>query len=656
MDLLGVDTGGTFTDFVYWEKGRWHVRKLPSTPENPSNAIIQGWKDLDVLGKLQVVHGTTVATNAILERRGARTALITNQGFEDLLYIGRQNRSELYNLFYSKADPLIPPDLCFGVKGRMDSGGNELEGLDLQHLSSVIDSLRQENVQAVAVCLLFSYLSPLHEETVAGYLHELQIPYSLSSRILPEFREFERLSTTVTNSYVTPGMYDYIDTINREIEKKSLRIMQSNGGSISAETAMQEPVRTILSGPAGGVIGAAEIGRAAGFDKLITFDMGGTSTDVCLVNESPQLSVQSEISGYPIKVPQLDIHTVGAGGGSIAGMDAGGSLGVGPESAGADPGPVCYGKGKKITVTDANLYLGRLSPHRFLDGNMNLQTEQVTRFMEDMAARAGISATELAEGILDVANSNMERALRVISVQKGFDPRDFALFSYGGAGGMHCAYLARMLSIPWVIVPENPGILSAVGMIMADVLKDYSRTVMIPDSNIDYTYISECFRLLEDQAMREMKTQGFTEDGIELDYLLDMRYQGQSFEIMVPFTENFREKFSQLHEQKYGRCYPHKPLEVVNIRLRSRGVPEKPKLMPSTEHEEKIPARAFLEDREVIFENKKYNTPFLDRNELLFGNKLSGPAVVVEYSSTVVIPPFASFYLDKFRNLVLNTG
>ena len=656
MDLLGVDTGGTFTDFVYWENGRWQVRKLPSTPQNPSTAIIQGWKDLDLPGKLQVVHGTTVATNAILERRGARTALITNQGFEDILYIGRQNRSELYDLFYSKADPLISPELCFGIKGRMDSSGKELEKLDHEHLSSVIDSLRQEDVQAVAVCLLFSYLSPLHEETVAGYLDELQIPYSLSSRILPEFREFERLSTTVINSYVTPGMYDYIDTINREIEKKSLRIMQSNGGSISAQTAMQEPVRTILSGPAGGVIGAAEIGRTGGFDKLITLDMGGTSTDVCLVKESPHLSVQSEISGYPIKVPQLDIHTVGAGGGSIAKIDAGGSLAVGPGSAGADPGPVCYGKGKDITVTDANLYLGRLSLQRFLDGNMNLQAENVIRFMEDMASQIGISGTELAEGILDVANSNMERALRVISVQKGFDPRDFALFSYGGAGGMHCAYLARMLSIPRVIVPENPGILSAVGMIMADVLKDYSQTVMIPDSNINYNRICECFHFLEDRAMGEMKTQGFTEDGIELDYLLDMRYQGQSFEIMVPFKKNFREEFSQLHEQKYGRSYPHKPLEVVNIRLRSRGVPEKPKLMPSAEHEEKIPARAFLEDREVIFENKKYTTPFLDRNELLSGNKLSGPAVVVEYSSTVVIPPFASFYLDNFRNLILNTA
>ena len=654
--MLGVDTGGTFTDFVYREQGRWQVGKLPSTPENPSNAIIQGYKDLDVPKNIQVVHGTTVATNAILERSGARTALITNQGFEDLLYIGRQNRSELYNLFYSKAAPLIPPKLCFGIKGRIDSNGDELQGLDPDQLRGLFDVLEQENVQAVAVCLLFSYLNPVHEETVATYLDDLQIPYSLSSRILPEFREFERLSTIVTNSFVTPGMYDYIDKIDREIEKDSLRIMQSNGGSISAETAMQEPVRTILSGPAGGVIGAAEIGRAAGFDKLITFDMGGTSTDVSLVNQVPQISVQSELSGYPIRVPQLDIHTVGAGGGSIANIDAGGSLGVGPESAGAEPGPVCYGKGRDVTVTDANLYLGRLSPYRFLGGNMNLYTEHLSVFMEDMAARAGISGTELAEGILDVANSNMERAVRVISVQKGFDPREFALFSYGGAGGMHCAYLARMLSIPRVIVPENPGILSAMGMIMADVLKDYSQTVMISGDGMDYEHISVCFRPLEDRAKWEMQMQGFGENDVELDYHLDMRYQGQSFEIMVPFTDNFREDFSNLHEQEYGRCYPDKPVEIVNIRLRSRGVPEKPELLPSVKQEEKIPAKAFLEDREVIFANKQHNTPFLDRNELLSGNNLDGPAVIVEYSSTVVVPPFASFYVDKFRNLILNTA
>ncbi len=550
MLIIGVDTGGTFTDFIYKDGERWGVHKRLSTPHDPSEAVIGGIRHIAGNRAVQVAHGSTVATNAILERKGVRTALVTNAGFEDVIEIGRQNRFELYNPAYRKQPHIASPQLRFGVACRVDCEGREALPLGKAALAAVAEAVRAADVESAAVCFLFSYLNPKHENAVREKLEALGIPVSAGHEILAEFREFERTSTTLVNAYVSPKMARYLTVIKDELKDNPLRVMQSNGGVISADTAMRESVRTILSGPAGGVVGAHAIGTMAGHDRLISFDMGGTSTDVALINGDPPLTMESTIGGYPVKAPMIDIHTVGAGGGSIARLDEGGSLTVGPESAGADPGPICYGRGAEITVTDANLYLGRLLPDNFLGGGMRLQTGKLGAAMETMAKRAGLSPMELAEGILDVANANMERAIRVISVERGFDPREFTLFSFGGAGGMHCAFLARLLSIPRLFIPKDPGILSAVGMVLADVIKDYSLTVMRTEHDAAPEDLRRLFEPLAEQGRADLAAEGFADKDIKYEYALDMRYQGQSFEIITPFADDFKERFERLHEQK----------------------------------------------------------------------------------------------------------
>ncbi|WP_461832073.1 hydantoinase/oxoprolinase family protein, partial [Aquifex sp.] len=409
---VGVDTGGTFTDFVYWDGESWNVLKIPSTPENPAEAVLEGLKIIGKNKKLDIVHGSTVATNALLERKGAKTALITNKGFEDIIEIGRQNREELYNLHYKKPKPLVPRELRFGIRCRINKRGEILEDINPEEIDEVLKEILKKKVESVAVCFLHSYANPEHEKFVGSRLEKEGLFVTLSSDILPEFREYERTSTTVINAYVSPKMSRYLNYLKERIkEKGSLRVMQSNGGVISVETASKEAVRTILSGPAGGVMGALYVGKLAGYEKLITFDMGGTSTDVSLIDGVPKLTTESKISGLPVKVPMIDIHTVGAGGGSIAKLDEGGALRVGPESAGAEPGPICYGKGgKQITVTDANLYLGRLVPEYFLGGKMKLYPELLREPFKSLAEKLGVETYELGEAILNVANSNMVRA------------------------------------------------------------------------------------------------------------------------------------------------------------------------------------------------------------------------------------------------------
>jgi len=653
MIIIGVDTGGTFTDFVYRKNGRWGIYKCLSTPENPANAVIQGIQHISEDDSVEVIHGSTVATNALLERKGAKTALITNAGFENIIQIGRQNREALYDLFYQKPKELISSERCYSVNGRIDFQGEEILPFDAQFAETILQELKAASIESVAISFLFSYLNPQHEMQMADILSELDISISTSNEMLGEFREYERMSTTVINAYVQPKMVRYLNCLKKFIGKNTLRVMQSNGGSISVESAMHTPARTILSGPAGGAIGALEIGATAGYNRLITFDMGGTSTDVCLIEDELPISIDASISGFPLKVPMLDIHTVGAGGGSIAALDAGGALAVGPESAGADPGPICYGKGSQITVTDANLFLGRLIPEHFLGGNMHLHYDKIQRAFKKMADDVKLNPYALAEGILDVANANMERAIRVISVEKGFDPREFSLFSFGGAGGLHCAMLARQLSVSRVIVPKNPGILSAFGMVMADVIKDYSQTVMLSGMGLSFSTLQEKFLSLEQQAVAEMKQEGFSGLALRLEYFLDIRYQGQSFELIVPFGKDYEEKFSEQHEQTYGYQNLGKAIEVVNIRLRAYGSPEKPAFAAPEEMTEKIPACAKLQERTVYFDGRKYQTPVYDREKLLPGNLFSGPAIFVEYSSTIVLPLFASAKIDAFENLIM---
>ncbi|TVQ98541.1 MAG: hydantoinase/oxoprolinase family protein [Desulfovibrionales bacterium] len=677
--IIGVDTGGTFTDLIYQKDQGWQVFKLLSTPDNPARAVLEGLRAVTQCGPLQVVHGSTVGTNAILERKGARTALITNTGFEDVMTIGRQNRSRLYDLAYVKDLPLVPEELCFGVPGRVLQTGEERTPLDEDRAAEVVRNIISAGVESVAIGFLFGFANPAHERRMAKILSDIADqtghagpPASLSHEILAEFREFERISTTVINAYVSPIMSRYLSFLQDHLQARegnaghpesTLRIMQSNGGSISAATAMRESVRTILSGPAGGVVGALTMGRLSGFDRLITFDMGGTSTDVALLDRDLCLTTDAAISGYPVRTPMLDIHTVGAGGGSIAGQDAGGALTVGPESAGADPGPICYGRGERITVTDANLFLGRLLPDHFLGGNMILDVARIQQPFKAMAAQMGLAPRELAEGILAVANTNMERAIRVISVERGFDPREFTLFSFGGAGGLHAAYLARLLNIPRVLIPRNPGILSAVGMIMADVIKDYSQTVMreIPSGQpggLPEKLAADLLHLfvpLEQRAGEEMTAEGVSEDHVRLERFLDMRYHGQSFEIITPFDPgaNPVAAFHALHEKAYGYRNPARPVEIVTLRLRARGVPQKPVFAPIARGSAPPPPEALLDTRPAIFEGQQHETKIWSRDVLLAGNHLPGPALVAEYTSTLLIPPFAAAHVDDQGALIL---
>jgi N-methylhydantoinase A len=654
MIIIGVDTGGTFTDFVYKDEARWGVYKVLSSPSNPGRAVVEGLNHIAKGRRKRITHGSTVATNAILERKGAKTALITNQGFEDVIEIGRQNRTRLYDLAYRKEPHIVPADLRFGIKGRILHTGEVLEPLDLERAGAVIRKLTDARVESVAVCLLFSYVNPSHEDKIRDVLETIDIPVSLSHEVLAEFREFERTSTTVINAYVSQKMKTYIGYLTDHLdERDSLSIMQSNGGSISAETAMKESVRTILSGPAGGAVGAFETGKLCGYSRLITFDMGGTSTDVCLMDGGLSLTTESEISGYPLKVPMIDIHTVGAGGGSIAFLDEGGSLKVGPESAGADPGPICYGNGHRITVTDANLYLGRLIPEHFLGGTMRLEPRLLTVPFEKMAGQARLSTIELAEGILSVTNTAMEKAIRVISVERGHDPREFTLFSFGGAGGMHAPFLARLLNIPRVFIPQNPGILSATGMLMADVIKDYSHTVMRSEENTTQQDLSERFKGMESQSLRDLLKEGISRENLVKERYLDMRYEGQSYEIIVPFEGDYIENFHSLHEKSYGYRNPDKRVEIVNIRLRAREIPDKPRFQKLEKAEEASPEDAFLGERRVVFDQTPTRTAVLARDRLLAGDRIKGPAVLVEYSSTIVIPPFATAWVDEYGNLVM---
>ena len=503
------------------------------------------------------------------------------------------------------------------------------------------------------MCFLFSFLNPEDEELVKRELQKEGFLVSISSQIVPEFREYERASTTVVNAFVMPKVKGYLSDIERGLsEEDSLRVMQSNGGVISSSAAKEQPVRTVLSGPAGGVVGAWKVAKLAGFDRIITFDMGGTSTDVSLVDSRPRLTTDSQISGIPIKVPVIDIHTVGAGGGSIAWVDRGGALKVGPRSAGAEPGPICYGRGEEPTVTDANLILGRLDEESFLGGRMKLFKERTEKYFKEFSRKLGISPVELAEGIVKVANATMERAVRVISVERGYDPKDFTLVSFGGAGGLHAPFLALSLKIPRVLIPRNPGILSAFGMVMSDVIKDYSKSVMLCQEEATCERLNELYRELEERATREMEREGFKKEEILIERLLDVRFKGQSYELTVPYSERFKEEFKELHEKVYG--YSHdREVEVVTLRVRAVGEVEKPSLEEFEEVKQEVPERAILKRKEVFFDEGWLETPVIDRDKLEAGTCFEGPAVVVEYSSTTVVPPSFKARVDKFKNLIL---
>lgn len=653
MIIIGIDTGGTFTDFIYKKGEKWGVYKTLSTPSNPAEAVLKGITYITDGAPANIIHGTTVATNAILERKGVKTAIIANKGFEDIIEIGRQNRKELYNLKYKRGEHLVPPSLRFSINCRINADGDEIIPLNFNELDSVISKLKSSETEAVAVSFLFSFLNDKHEKYIGKILEKEGIFVCISSEIMPEFREYERLSTTVVNAYVSPIMDRYLTFIKDNIKDSKFSVMQSNGGIISADTAIKQSVRTILSGPAGGAVGAFEIAKMSGFDKIITFDMGGTSTDVSLINGALSMSVESEIDGFPVKVPMIDINTVGAGGGSIAFKDSGGALRVGPRSAGAFPGPICYGKGEEITVTDANLFLGRLSPEHFLGGNIKLKKGRLDKYFKELSRIFNLSEVELPEGILEIANSNMEKAIRKISIEKGYNPSEFTLFSFGGAGGLHAAFLAQLLDIPKILVPKNPGILSAMGMILSDIVKDYSKTVMIKE-HLEYEKILTLYKEIIQKGFQEMLKEGVLKKHISYNLMADLRYQGQSFEIVVDFDERFLENFHIKHEKYYGYANRDKKVELVNIRVRFTGKTEKPEFIPSKKRITDIDNRAVLKEDLVIFKGKPEKTIFYERDKLKYGNRFTGPAIVVEYSSTTVIPPDFTVEIDKFENMIIS--
>jgi len=587
---VAIDTGGTFTDCVYLLDGRLRALKVFSTPADPSLAVLDGLARIDSAGVLEVRHGTTVGTNTMLERTGARVAFVTTEGFEDTIAIGRQNRSRLYDWFAPVPVCLVPRDCRFGVPERVSAEGEILRSPTDEELAALVARVRDCGAESVAISLLFSFANPQTELRVESALRSLQIPISTSHRILPEFREYERASTTVVNAYLAPRMESYLLRMEKRVIEhraaSSVVVMQSSGGIIPARMAAREPVRTVLSGPAGGVIGACKLAHWAGFERIIGFDMGGTSTDVFLADATgfgAELTRESAIAGQPVSVPMLDIHSAGAGGGSIASFDAGGMLRVGPESAGAEPGPICFGRGTMPTVTDANLLLGRLDPDSFLGGGVTLHRDRTEQLMR---AKKGSLATveQFAAGILSVVETQMEKAIRVISIERGHDPREFTLVAFGGGGPLHACSLARALRIPTVLVPAMPGALSAVGILLADAVRDYSRTVMLPGNAIES--LEESFAQMERRGIAEFRAEGL-EGKVQRTRTLDMRYRSQGYELNVPYDEKSPERaveaFHRLHRQRYGFCDELRPLEIVNLRLRmtaevSRG--RRPRRMP----------------------------------------------------------------------------
>jgi len=657
MIRIGVDTGGTFTDLVMLGPAGVSVHKVRSTPDDPSRAIVSGIQEISgSTGGAEVVHGSTVATNAVLERKGARVALVTTAGFEDVVRIGRQTRRELYNLMQEDRRPLVEPELTFGLVERLGADGEVLEAPDLAAARGLAQQLSEAGVGSVAVCFLHSYRNPAHEDAVAAVFEEAGLQVSSSHRVVREYREYERWSTTILSAYVTPIVGRYLTALESRLFGCRLSIMQSNGGSISASAAKAVAVRTILSGPAAGIVGARAVADMAGYPRVITFDMGGTSTDVSLIDGAISTTTESMVGDFPVRLPVIDIHTVGAGGGSVAHIDRGGALRVGPLSAGADPGPACYGKGTMLTVTDANLLLGRLDPEYFLGGRMALDIERARAVALPLAAELKVSELALAEGVVRVANANMERAIRVVSVQRGFDPREFALLAFGGAGGMHACEIADTLDIPTVIVPRYAGVLSAFGTLVADVTKDYSLTVLRAGDDASVAQLEELMQPLVAQAESALENEGFTlgPDTAYVTRELDVRYLGQSYEITVPFAEGFREEFDRQHARRYGYANAARLTEIVNLRVTATGVTRKPEL-PRTAvggQIEAVPSRI----GPARFGGKTVDTGFYRWEDLAAGTVGHGPVVVAGAQATAVVPPGFSFRIDEFGNLLAVRG
>jgi N-methylhydantoinase A/oxoprolinase/acetone carboxylase beta subunit len=647
---VGIDTGGTFTDLVAIVGGEIRVHKVLSTPDDPADAVIRGLREmLAGAAPESVTYSSTVATNALLEKKGARVALFTNAGFEDLIEIGRQNRDELYALVPRRPEPLVQRALRFGVAERTLFDGSIIRSLNRAELARIRLLASRSGAGAFAICLLHSYANPAGEEAIAKVLAPLGRPLSVSHRILAEYREYERFSTAVVNAYIAPRMSSHLKNLETRLEGARLRVMQSNGSAIGTDLARAEPVRTILSGPAAGVIGAASLARAFGTDRFITFDMGGTSTDVSLFDRRARIRTLSHPDGYAVRTPVIDIHTVGAGGGSIARLDAGGSLRVGPDSAGADPGPACYGRGESCTVTDADLVAGRLVAANFLGGKMKLYPERAARAVLHLAREMKTNSLTAARGIIRVVNANMERAIRVITVERGYDPREFALLAFGGAGPMHACELALDLGIRRIVMPRNPGLLCAWGATSAPLGREYSLTVR--DTNPNYRSLLARAAGLVRRARKELADEGAT--AIRHELWGDMRYRGQSYELEIALTPQFIADFHSTHRRTFGHSSPSAAVEVVNIRIRA--VADETAVTPKRIARQGGKVAPVSHARALVGSRERA-VPIYDRDSFGAGARVHGPAVVVELSSTAYVAPEFTLRVDDFGNLQLEAS
>lgn len=678
---VGVDIGGTFTDLVAVRDGRLTVTKTASTPAAPEQGVVDGLEQIDAEHGVApatvafLAHGTTVATNAVLEQEWATTAVITTEGFRDVLEIGRQTRPEIYDFQADKPAPIVPRDRRYEVPERLNEHGDVVTPLDETAVRSVAAELADEvdeAVDSVAVALLFAFENDTHEQRVREILRDegLDAEITLSSETLPEIREYERTLATALNGALMPVMDSYLGTLSEEVTElgiqSDLQIMQSNGGLMSATTARQRPIQTLLSGPAGGVQGANYVAGLRGEDDIITMDMGGTSCDVSLVRDGePLVATDLEVGAYPVSVPMIDIHTVGAGGGSEGWIDDGGALRVGPKSAGADPGPICYGRGGTVpTITDAQVLLGRLDPTAFLTEAAAVPSSDIAdRIAGTLADPLGLSVEEAAAGLLEIANANMEQALRVVSVERGYDPREFTLVAFGGAGPLHATALADLLDIPRVIIPPTAGVLSALGLLISDVLYDFSRSRVRAWHDLEPAALSKTLDSFTERGRERLRAEGLDADQIQFERSLDIRYDGQSFELSVAVPPGeitshtltqLADRFHRTHERRYGYAYEDEPLELVTVRCRARGVTGAPSLTRG-------PVGSSLADavtttRPVVFQAESHQTKVYARERLPADTEFAGPAIITGGETTIVVRPGQTARLDEYRNLIVETG
>jgi N-methylhydantoinase A len=650
MKRIGIDTGGTFTDFVFFddETGELQTDKRSSTPANPALAILEGLESY-MDKPFELVHGTTVSTNAFLQKQMAKCAFLCTKGFEHLLYIGRQNRIDVFSLEVKKPDGLVPLPLCIGIRERTLKDGTILQQPEESEMIRVAETLKEQGVNAVAIVFLHSYRNSENERQAAKILRDYGFYVTASHEVMPEYREYERSVVTVLNSALKPVIADYVNNLDEALKGKRLSIIQSNGGILSPDRIVTEPIRTIISGPAGGVIAAQKIGRLTGDANLVTLDMGGTSTDVSVIkNNEIILTRDGHIEHLPLRIPMIDIVTVGAGGGSLARLDRGGALQVGPESAGADPGPACYGNDELATVTDAFVVTGAILPEMFLGGKKKIHPKRSVRALKSLAADLSKSFYETAEGIIRISISSMERALRTVTLEKGEDPRYYTLMPFGGAGGLVAAMLAEKLGIRRLLIPPYQGVFSALGMLMADFKKEVSTSFLKMYTDGIEAQLNDIFSKLETEVREILAEEGFDEPLLQT--FLDMRYRGQSYELTLPYTEDYMIKFHQEHLRLYSYSLDNSQCEIVNLRVMATGVTSKFEIAkePLVEEEAKEYYR-----KEVYFDGESRPFFIYRRGDLAPGNRLKYPCIVVSDDATVLVPPGFRAEVDAYGNIIL---